>query len=55
MEDEDRKSEIKRVIKELEAFSNIPTDAIWRELEGRVELYHNGKRVLSADGKARKA
>ena len=33
----------------------IPTDAIWRELEGRVELYHNGKRVLSADGKARKA
>ncbi|MBQ8286714.1 MAG: hypothetical protein IJZ10_10510, partial [Thermoguttaceae bacterium] len=55
VEDEDRKSEIKRVIKELEAFSNIPTDAIWRELEGRVELYHNGKRVLSADGKARKA
>ena len=45
----------KEKIKELEAFSNIPTDAIWRELEGRVELYYQGKRVLSADGKARKA
>ncbi len=50
-----KKEEVKEKIKALNEFLNIPTDAIWRELEGRVELYHNGKRVLSADGKARKA
>ena len=54
-EDEYYKEAIKEDIEELETFSNIPTDAIWRELSGRVELYYQGKRVLSADGKARKA
>ena len=50
-----KKEEVKGKIKELNEFLNVPTDAIWRELAGRVELYYQGKRVLSADGKARKA
>ena len=42
-------------VRVLYAAAAIPTDAIWRELNGRVELYRNGKKILSAAGSSQDA
>ena len=43
--------DLKKMREEVESnVPAIPTAAIWRELSGRVELYRNGQRILSADG-----